>query len=193
MPSTSDSDALIAKLKEENIRWMRMAGTNRLTDLPNSLMLFQVRLPPMLQGDTSLSCILLCPDNLGEINQAHGRIAGDGLIQQIADFLKTQVEPAEQLYHCDGANFAVLAPDSSEGHARRRANQIRGTFARKPFSVGGEKTYLTCSAGCAEIGSSATPTEEAATQLYADLCDHLYQAKNKGGNTVVGTPRRTAG
>ena len=191
MSTPADKDAQIAQLKEENLRWMRMAGTNRLTELPNSLMLFQVRLPQLLNGHISLSCILLCPDKLGDINEAHGRIAGDEVIKQLARFLQAQVEPKEQLYHCDGANFAILIPQETEGHARRRANEIKGLLARSAFTVAGTKASLTCSVGTAEIGPlDSTAIEPGTTQLYADLCDHLYQAKAKGGNTVVGSPRR---
>jgi hypothetical protein len=52
---------------------MRLAGISRLTKLPNSLMLFQVVLPQELakgKAETfALSCILICPDKLGDVNQ----------------------------------------------------------------------------------------------------------------------------
>ena len=102
----------IKKLEEENRKWMRLAGINRLTDLPNSLMLYQVVLPRELRKEVQepilFACVLLCPDGLGEINQQHGRIVGDQLIKQIGLFFKQQMESEEQLFHCDGANFAML-------------------------------------------------------------------------------------
>jgi len=99
----------IQKVEEENRKWKRLAGVNRLTQLPNNLMLYQVVLPKELQKGKVLVCILLCPDGMGEINQQHGRTVGDKLLQQIGDFLKQQKESAEQLFHCDGANFAGVA------------------------------------------------------------------------------------
>ena len=101
----------IIKLEEENKKWMRLAGVNRLTNLPNSLMLYQIILPKELSKGVPFSCILLCPDNLGEINQKHGRIVGDKLIKQIGNFLKGMIEQEGQLFHCDGANFAILLPE----------------------------------------------------------------------------------
>lgn len=45
-------EARVRELEEENLRWMHLVGTNRLTDLPNSLMLYRVVLPAELkQGD----------------------------------------------------------------------------------------------------------------------------------------------
>lgn len=194
MGTTNDPQARIAELEKENRRWMRLAGIHRLTELPNSLMLFQVVLPKLLTTDVGeISCILLCPDGLGEINQQHGRIAGDELIRQIAKFIKEQLEAQEQLFHCDGANFAILIPESPEGHARRRANEIKGKLNEGPFSVDGTKiNRLTCSAGTASIAAikpSAIDTHTA--QLYVDLCDRLYQAKERGGNAVIGSPRHS--
>ncbi len=80
----------VQRLEEENRKWMRLAGIDRLTQLPNSLMLFQVVLPKELskgKAETfALSCILICPDKLGDINQEHGRVIGDQLIRQLAEF-----------------------------------------------------------------------------------------------------------
>ena len=186
----------IKELEEENRKWMRLAGTDRLTELPNSLMLYQVMLPRILSKGInepiSLSCILLCPDGLGEINQQHGRIVGDQLIKQIADSLKEQKEPDEQLFHCDGANFAILTSGGSEGHAKRRASLVKSQFLKTTFTAGESKfTDVTCSAGVAEIAGKIEKAKIAETieELYHDLCNRLYEAKKRGGNFVQGSPR----
>ena len=147
----------IETLEKENRKWMHLAGTNRLTGLPNSLMLYQIALPRELNKRTEkqvfLACFLICPDGIGEVNQEQGRAVGDELIKQIGSFLKQQMKPAEQLYHCDGATFAVLCSDTSEGHSRRRATMILGQFKREKWTLGGGVRLrdLTCSAGVAEI------------------------------------------
>ena len=67
-------------LEKENRKWMRLAGVNRLTELPNSLLLFQVGLPRELgkglDKPISLSCILVCPD--GSCMLFRGRSGGPG-------------------------------------------------------------------------------------------------------------------
>jgi len=45
----------VKHLEEENRKWMRMAGTGRVTELPNSLMLFQVGLSRELRQDSPRS------------------------------------------------------------------------------------------------------------------------------------------
>lgn len=185
----------IQKLEEENRKWMRLAGINRITGLPNSLMLYQVMLPRELAkaADTPihLACVLLCPDGIGEINQQHGRAVGDQLLKNIGAFLGHQVESSEQLYHCDGANFAILMPASSEGRGRRRAALVINQFKKERFTIGEVRLRnMTCSAGVAEVEGTVERGKITQTidRLYLELCDRLYEAKQRGGDYVMGPP-----
>lgn len=186
----------IKYLEKENRKWMRLAGVNHLTELPNSLLLFQVGLPRELRKGLdkpiSLSCILVCPDGLGGINQMHGRTLGDGLIKEISAFMKTQVDSGEQLYHCDGSNFAILMPGTTEGVARRKATGLKDQFKEEKFSVGTRQfDHLTCSVGVADIGGPIERSRiaEYTEQLYHQLCNSLYKAKEHGGDSVISSPK----
>ena len=189
--------ARIRELESENRRWMRLAGTNRLTNLPNSLMLYQVVLPAELKkGDergVALACTLIAPDGLGEINQEYGRAVGDQLIVQIGAFFKEQIEAHERLFHPDGANFAILINDAAEGRARRKAVEIKSSFKEAEFTIGKRDfKNLTCSAGVATL-EGTIPPEEISTrvdQLYQELSNRLHRAKQRGGDTVIGLTKR---
>ena len=187
----------IQKLEEDNRRWMRLAGASRLTGLPNGLMLYQVVLPRELskaiEEPTFLACALICPDGIGEVNQEHGRAVGDELIKQIGNLLKGQMEPGEQLYHCDGANFAVLLSGTSEGRARRRATMLISDIRRERWTLGDVTLRsLTCSAGVAEFEGQVEKARivETVGRLYEEMSDRLYQAKERGGGYVTGVPRQ---
>ncbi len=195
--SIEELNRRIEKLEQENRKWMRLAGMNHLTQLPNSLMLFQVILPKELTKHIGqpieMACIYLCPDGLGDINQKHGRVIGDELLKHIGQFFKPILEKGEQLFHCDGANFAILMPGKAEGYAKRRATLFKNQFRENVFSVDGNKFgKLTCSAGTAEISGDLPSVKigEAVDQLYQELCDRLYQAKANGGNYVMGAPKK---
>ncbi len=187
----------IERLASENRRWMHLAGTNRLTDLPNSLMLYQVVLPAELkkcdEEGISIACVLISPDRLGEINEEYGRAVGDQLIVEISAFLKQGIESDERLFHPDGANFAILISDAAEGRARRKATEIRTDFREATFAVGDrEFADLTCSAGVATL--EGVIQEKDITQsvegLYQKLSDRLYKAKQRGGNTIIGSAKK---
>ena len=178
-------------LEQENKKWMRLAGLNRLTGLPNSLMFYDVALTKALKKGVTqtvaLACILISPDGLGMVNLKHGRLAGDQLIVQIGDFLKQQLEGNEQLFHVDGANFAILMPDATEGFARRKTLQIKNDYREHMFTIA-KQTFqnLTVSMGIAAIESSV-PEEELSgyvEQLYQDLSRDLYESKVKNEHTV---------
>ena len=186
----------VKHLEEENRKWMRLAGTNRLTELPNSLMLFQVFLPRELRADSqepiAFSSVMICPDALGDVNQEHGRVIGDELLRQIATHFKQALEEDEQLFHCDGANFALIIRHTPEGRARRRATVLKNQFKQHTFKAGGlEFKKMTCSAGTSEVegGVAAEAIAERIESLYGELCNRLYDAKRQGGDAVVGSPK----
>ena len=140
----------------------------------------------------SLACILICPDKLGDINQDHGRVVGDQLIQQVSQLFKNQLESDERLFHCDGANFAIVIPERAEGYAKRRAATVKNLFRDEKFSVDGvDFSDMTCSAGTAEVTGEIEKVKisETTDKLYNELCDRLYRAKASGGDYVVGSPR----
>jgi diguanylate cyclase (GGDEF)-like protein len=195
-PTVEELQARIKTLEAENRRWMRLAGTNRLTDLPNSLMLYEVVLPAELrkvdERGAEVACILLSPDDVGEVNKTHGRAVGDELILQIAEFLKERMVPDERLYHPDGVNFAILLSEADEGRARRRATAVRTEIKEATFTLENrELEELTCSAGIGTIEGAVVQQEIPAIieRLYQQLSDRLYRAKQRGGNTVVGSER----
>ena len=183
----------IKRLEDENRRWMRLAGTNRLTDLPNSLMFYKVVLPGELRKydkmSVSLACLLIAPDKLGDVNQELGRAIGDQLIQEVANFLKERIEEEERLFHLDGANFAILMMGAAEGRAKRKATGIRLEFQEATLEAG-EKEFpdLTCSIGLAMVEGviEAAEVTETVDVLYREVSDRLYNAKKGGGNAIVG-------
>jgi len=188
----------IKELERENRRWMRLAGTSRLTELPNSLMLYQVVLPAELRKGIgtpiTLSCVLLAPDSLGDINDSHGRAMGDQLIVEIGNFLKQQLTPDERLFHPDGANFCLLLSGAAEGRARRRTTDIRRLFRESTYKAGErEFSDLTCSAGIASIEEEAVDAPDIAKrveQLYLEVSDRLHRAKQRGPDYQMGSARR---
>jgi len=80
-----------------------------------------------------------------------------------------------------------------EERARRRATAIKNQFRKETFSVEDKKfSELTCSAGIGETGGEMEKAKIAANVhgLYNNLFQYLYQAKQGGGNAVVGSSKR---
>jgi diguanylate cyclase (GGDEF)-like protein len=187
-------EARVRELEEENLRWMHLVGTNRLTELPNSLMLYRVVLPAELkQGDGQglpIACLLISPDGLGEINQEYGRGMGDQIIKEMALFLFESLGGEARLFHPDGSNFAILMLQTTEAEAREKAEQIQADFVNTPLEIEEwELTDMTCSVGVVTIQGAVSEDDvpDVVDQLYHDLSDRLDRAKQDGGDQIVGS------
>ena len=85
--------AEVQRLKKENRRWARLAGTDGLTGLPNKISFMRALVPQALQkaaeAGESIGFILMSADNLGVINETHGRAAGDQIIRGVSKLLES--------------------------------------------------------------------------------------------------------
>ena len=102
------------KLRASNRRWIRIAGTDDLTGLPNKIFFSTALLPQVVSAANaegrSFVCIMVAPDRLGDINQKYGRQGGDHIVKGLSDYLKENIESGEKLVHIDCANFGVIVP-----------------------------------------------------------------------------------
>ena len=171
---------------------MHLAGTNRLANLPNNMMLFKVVIPAELRKwdgkEMNLSCLLISPDDLGELNQQHGRAVGDQFIKEMAKFLQDQIGQGERLFHPDGSNFAILMEGATGGRARRKDTEIKTHFHETTFQVTDKEfKNMTCSVGVASLEDFVQKhdTQETVDLLYNALSNGFYKAKQRGGNLVA--------
>ena len=181
------------KLRASNRRWMRIAGTDDLTGLPNKIFFSTALLPQVVSAANaeghSFVCIMVAPDKLGDINQKYGRQGGDQIVKGLSEYLKENIEPGEKLVHIDGANFVVIVPMGDQDHAKRRTRQIRARVVSRHFECGGDVLTLTLSMGvtiqAAESQEAETKIKEVAEDLLKRMGKALDQAKKQGGDKVV--------
>ena len=193
----------IAKLKEEsqklrasNRRWMRIAGTDSLSGLPNKVYFTTALLPQALAQSTTdglpLGCIMMAPDNLGEYNKKFGRKGGDELVKGVASFLNENVEEEEKLIHVDGANFILMVPGGDLIGTKRRSLTLRARVLNRQFECGGSQVPITLSLGVVCRAATAEGTEIDVKEVVEDylrrLDAALDQAKQMGGDRPYDDP-----
>lgn len=181
------------KLKASNRRWMRIAGTDDQTGLPNRVFFTTALLPQLISqanaNMVSFACLILAPDQLSEINQKFGREGGDEIVQGVANFLKDNLEPGERLVHFDGANFVILIPEAALADAKKRGLNLRARMVSSPFRCGDEAVNLTLSIG--SVARSPGPpgasvnTKEVIDTLIKKLANALGKAKKQGRDKLV--------
>ena len=181
------------KLRMGNRRWIRIAGTDDLTGLPNGVFFSTALLPQIISAANAegqgFVCIMVAPDKLGDINQKYGSEGGDQIVNGLSEYLKENVEADEKLAHVDGANFVVIVPKGDQAQAKRRTRQIRAQVVSRHFECGEEAVRLTLSMGViiqpAEPQGAGTKVKEVAEDLLRRMGVAHDQAKKQGGDKVV--------
>lgn len=179
----------IRRLKEENRRWARLAGTEALTGLPNKISFMRAMVPQTIQRaaveEQPVGFILLSADDLGTINETYGREAGDQVIRGMGDLLKSLLDEEDRVGHIDGTNFSVILYPADLDTVRGRSNMLRARVRAHGFPCGDTTAQITISVGI----TSLEPPPEADRRVLGEQAFHLlngalYMAKKAGGNRV---------
>jgi diguanylate cyclase (GGDEF)-like protein/PAS domain S-box-containing protein len=176
---TTHEDVTESRRREARIA--HMAHHDALTDLPNRILMnekLEFALARARQGEVA-ACHLLDLDDFKNINDTLGHPAGDKLLRQVADRLRTLVRATDTIARMGGDEFAILQcglaqPAEATGLAQRVIEVVS-----EPYDIDGHQVVIGTSIGIA-MGPTdgATPDELIRN---ADLA--LYRAKGEGRGT----------
>ncbi len=132
-------------------------------------------------GEAAL-LLMLDIDHFKKVNDTHGHLAGDVVLQSVARTLSACVRPMDTLARYGGEEFAVVLPACQAAFGRVVAERIRRAVANTPVRISpGAELNVTVSVG----GAFAMQWIRSTTLLWTDRADHqLYQAKSAGRNRV---------
>ncbi len=179
----------IERLKNENRRWARLAGTEALTGLPNKVSFMRAFVPQAIQRAVQeqkpAGFLLLSADNLGVINEAHGREAGDQVIRGLAELLQSLLDEQDRVGHIDGTHFAAILYPADLDTTRGRANMVRARVRAHGFPCADEVVQITVSVGIVALEPvRGVNGRTAGETVFQRLNEALYSAKKAGGNRV---------
>ena len=118
-------------------------------------------------------------DHLREINDLHGREAGDDVLRRMTGILRVAIGNEDQICRLGDDDFAVLLPGAGRGEARRVAAGIRTTVAGYRFHDS-DKIAVTVSLGAASFPADA----ESGSMLMTRSREALDEARSMGRNRV---------
>ena len=119
-------------------------------------------------------------DFFKKINDTYGHAAGDAVLINISNILKTAKREIDQVARWGGEEFLILLPETDVAGAVQHGNKIREMISAKPFIYEGQEINITMSFGVS-IYNGDTSIEKT-----IDLADQrLYRAKESGRNKVV--------
>jgi two-component system cell cycle response regulator len=173
-------DQMRRQLEEQAAALEVASNSDPLTGLGNRRR-FQKELPELIDDATGarVGFVLLDIDHFKRVNDTHGHVVGDVVIQILAQRLRGVVGPGGRVFRWGGEEFLVLAPDSDAPAIERLGEEVRAAVARSPFAIDDERTLdITVSVGC--VTAPASDWEVAVHA--ADTA--MYEAKAAGRNTV---------
>jgi diguanylate cyclase (GGDEF)-like protein len=124
-------------------------------------------------------------DHFKRINDTHGHAAGDAVLADVADRLRTTLRAFDLFYRSGGEEFVVLLPGADLAHATELAEALRAAVAHAP--VGGHHVTMS-------FGVAASSREESFDYetVFGAADAALYAAKDGGRNRVCPPPSITA-
>lgn len=174
-------DVTLRRLAERALT--EQATLDALTGLPNRRAL-QDRLSQAvsrLQRHPGTVAVMFCDlDHFKDVNDSLGHAAGDQMLMEVAERLRSATRPEDTVARIGGDEFVILAEGLTDPSAAMVvALRLLESLVR-PWSHDGETYSLSMSIGVAMTSDPGQSTEELLRQ--ADLA--MYRAKDRGRNRM---------
>jgi diguanylate cyclase (GGDEF)-like protein len=116
-----------------------------------------------------LSLVVFDLDDFKAINDRIGHLAGDSVLAEVAERVRSVVRSADVACRVGGDEFGIILPESTLAEAEQLSHRIQAAVAGSPIEDAGT---LQLSAGAAELRP-----EDRATTFFERADDALYRAK----------------
>ena len=177
------SSHLIRNLKRAEVKLLDMASRDFLSGLLNrreGLNRFREEISKSRRKHLPLSVVLLDIDHFKKINDTHGHLAGDRVLQKLAATLQVAMRDYDIICRYGGEEFLLVLPDTALLKAVDIANRLRVEVAELTYEINSNTAVsMTISLGVAQL----TGNEEENSLIHR-VDQALYIAKEKGRNKV---------
>ncbi|MBK5931319.1 sensor domain-containing diguanylate cyclase [Halochromatium salexigens] len=174
----------ITRRKEAELQLAYHAEHDPLTDLLNRRGMWRAIRSIQAQsqrGKRPHAIAILDLDFFKRINDEHGHLAGDQLLQRIATLLCDNTREADWIARWGGEEFLILMPDTNLTQARGFIERLRQQIETTRFLIDDRTLRITVSAGLAAARLDADDSQDA---LVSRADNALYAAKTAGRNRV---------
>jgi diguanylate cyclase (GGDEF)-like protein len=124
-----------------------------------------------------LALVVFDLDDFKAINDRIGHLAGDSVLAEVAERVRSVVRSADIACRVGGDEFGIILPESTLADAEQLSRRMQQAVASRPIGNIGK---LGLSAGAADLH-----TEDDGATFFKRADDALYQAKEGGKADVV--------
>jgi diguanylate cyclase (GGDEF)-like protein len=170
----------LAHIKTLSSRLQEMAYTDSLTHLHNRLYIthfLNAEIERARRYKSTFSLILFDLDYFKKVNDRHGHLTGDKILQQVARLISSANRDADILARYGGEEFMILASATGIDGAAKHAERLRRDIENHKFGL---PQKITASFGVAEFD----PEDDDINSLIRRTDIALYNAKARGRNCV---------
>lgn len=172
---------LLFELEKAHTRVRTLAVTDELTGAYNRRYFFEIaesEFERAVRHSLPLSVLLIDGDNFKHINDLHGHLCGDQVLQNLCRLCSSTIRQHDVLARYGGEEFILLLPHTDTHGAQVLAERIRSRIADNPLVYEGQQIFFTVSIGIATL--------ESGIYQFSKLVDNadqaLYRAKGSGKN-----------
>jgi len=166
----------------------KLSFTDMLTDLANRRLfdyVFNREFEKAKRPAMPLSLLLIDIDFFKVINDQHGHLVGDGVLEQLGILMKKHFRSVDMPARYGGEEFAVILPEIDQEAAIQVAERFRQLVADNQFFAGDKYINLTVSIGLATHHPKAAGGFTHVEAFLQTTDQALYQAKQQGRNRTV--------
>lgn len=127
-----------------------------------------------------LSLFMFDLDHFKKINDTYGHLAGDTVLQKVANLIKTNMRTGDLLARYGGEEFIAILPETDCRKAIELADRLRAKIAATSFTHEHQTIPVTASFGVSQMERNVDMT-----RFIQDADTMLYKAKLNGRNTVM--------
>jgi diguanylate cyclase (GGDEF)-like protein len=121
-------------------------------------------------------------DRFKQVNDRHGHVIGDKVLQAVAERTRACLRAADLLGRYGGEEFALLLPMTQAFAAQSMlAERIRRAVSQHGIETEAGPVSVTVSIGVASLGPQVSSLEQLLMQADA----RMYEAKDAGRNQVA--------
>jgi diguanylate cyclase (GGDEF)-like protein len=143
---------------------------------------------PLTPDFLDLAFVMIDLDHFKTINDSAGHAAGDAVLRQVRDLMKSVSRSSDIIVRWGGDEFLLVARDLSGERLSELAERIRVQVAKHVFEIGeGRVVRTTCSVGFACYPFFREQLDALSWEQVISVADRaLYVAKASGRNAWVG-------
>lgn len=171
----------ISALRGETLALHRRVDTDSSTGLVNHGRILKLLEQELVKiAERPVSVIIADVDRFKSINDTHGHVVGDKVLQGITARLRSAARRGDVIGRYGGDEFLIVLKNTESKTALRVAERMRSRLKDQPFDFAGHSIQVTLSAGVA-----TARIDDNSESLIESADAALYRAKRAGRDRVL--------